>query len=116
MEGNNEKFDYKTLSIKQQYAWKVCRQIMKDLKLGNCTDEQINSIIVHNQAESMGYINPEDYYPAEKAMKFLRVHRNQFFELIKIHKIQCKKINGHPIGYYRGDLERLNKIISDSRK
>ena len=40
MEENNEqKFDYKTLSLKKQYVWKLCKQVLRDLKNGECTEE-----------------------------------------------------------------------------
>ena len=107
MEDNKDKFDYKSLSITKQYVWKLCKQILKDLRSGECTDEQVNDLISSISSEKNGYINPEDYLSAESAMKFLGVHRNQFFSLVKQYGIQCKRINGHPIGYSRKDLQRV---------
>jgi hypothetical protein len=107
MEDNKDKFDYKSLSITKQYIWKLCKQILKDLKSGECTEEQANNIMSNINAEKSGYINPDDYLSSENAMKYLGVHRNQFFSLVKEYDIQCKKINGHPIGYYKKDLQRI---------
>lgn len=111
MEENREKFDYKTLSITKQHVWKFCKQILRDLKNGECTDEQVSSFISSVDAEKHGYINPEDYLPAEKAMKFVGVHRNMFFSLTKQYGIQCKKINGHSIGYHRSDLQKIKNTL-----
>ena len=70
MEESKEKFDYKTLSIKGQYVWKLCRQIMKDLKNGEgCTDEQIDDLISKTEPRSRGYFREEDFVTAdEKAL------------------------------------------------
>lgn len=113
MESN--KFDYKTLSIQGQYVWRLCKQVMHDLKDGTCTDEQINKIVSHINADKNGYIHPDDYLPADKAMKDLGVHRNQFFALTKEYNIQCKKINGHPIGYHKDDIQKLKNILNKNK-
>lgn len=113
---NENKFDYKTLSLQGQYAWRLCKQILKDLKEGKCTDEQISTFVSSIDANKHGYIRPEDYLPAEKAMKVVRVHRNEFFILTKQNNVQCRKINGHPIGYHRDDIQRLCNIVSERRK
>ena len=109
------KFDYKTLSLKKQYAWKLCKQILKDLKGGNCTDEEIDQIIATTNARRYGYINPEEYLTADRAMIMIGVHRNQFFSLVKEHDVQCKKINGHSIGYHKSDIDRLITILQKKK-
>jgi hypothetical protein len=113
MEAN--KFDYKSLSLQGQYVWRLCKQVMRDLKDGKCTDEEINRIASNIDADKNGYIHPDDYLPAEKAMKELRVHRNQFFALTKEHNIQCKKINGHSIGYHKNDIQRLRNALKEKK-
>ena len=115
MEDSKSKFDFKTLSIEGQYAWRLCKQVMRDLRDGKCTDEQIRGIVSNIDADKNGYIHPDDYLPAEKAMKELGVHRNQFFTLIKEHNIQCKKINGHPIGYHKSDIQRLRAALKEKK-
>lgn len=113
MEAN--KFDYKSLSLQGQYVWRLCKQVMRNLKDGKCTDEEINRIVSNIDADKNGYIHPDDYLPAEKAMKELRVHRNQFFALTKEHNIQCKKINGHSIGYHKNDIQRLRNALKEKK-
>lgn len=107
MEDRKDKFDYKSLTETKQYVWKLCKQILKDLKSGECTDEQVSSLVSTIDANRNGYINPDDYLSAENAMKYVGAHRNQFFALIKKHGIQCKKINGHSIGYNKHDLDKI---------
>lgn len=109
------KFDYKTLSLQGQYVWRLCKQVMRDLKGGSCTDEEISRIVSNIDADKNGYIHPDDYLPSEKAMKELGVHRNQFFTLIKEHNIQCKKINGHSIGYHKNDIQRLRNALKEKK-
>ena len=112
---DKSKFDFKTLSVEGQYAWRLCKQVMRDLRDGKCTDEQIRGIVAGVDAEKHGYINPNDYLPAEKAIQKLRVHRNLFFALIKEHNIHCKKINGHSIGYHKNDIQRLQNYLNESK-
>ena len=116
METNQEpKFDYKTLSLKQQYVWKLCRQIMKDLKNGEgCTDEQIDDLIATTEPRSRGYFREEDFVTADEAMKILRLgqNRNRFFDLIKVYKIQAKTFNGVKIGYKKEEIYKLKERLA----
>ena len=105
------KFDYKSLSIKKQYVWKLCKQILHDLKNGECSEEDIDQFIASTDAKQHGYINPDDYMTADRAMISLGVHRNQFFALAKEYSITCKKINGHSIGYHKNDIAILKQGI-----
>lgn len=111
----NNKFDYKTLSLKKQYVWKLCKQILKDLKDGNCTEEEIDQIVSTIDAKQNGYINPDDYMNADKAMITLGVHRNQFFSLVKEFDVQCKKINGHSIGYHKDDINFIKRRLQTKK-
>ena len=116
METNQEaKFDYKTLSLKQQYVWKLCRQIMKDLKNGEgCTDEQIDDLMAKTEPRSRGYFREEDFVTADEAMKILRLgqNRNRFFDLIKVYKIESQTFNGVKIGYRREEIHKLGERLA----
>lgn len=114
MENNQEaKFDYKTLSIKKQYVWRLCKQILRDLKNGECTEEQIEDLIAKTEPRSRGYFREEDFVTADKAMKILRLgqNRNRFFDLIKAYKIESQTFNGVKIGYRRDEIELLKQKI-----
>lgn len=107
MEGNNEqKFGYKTLSLKKQYVWKLCRQVLRDLKNGECTEEQIDDLISKTEPRSRGYFREEDFVTADEAMKILCLgkNRNRFFDLIKVYKIQSQTFNGVKIGYRKEEI------------
>ncbi len=84
------KFDYKTLSLKKQYAWKLCKQVLRDLKSGECTDEQIDDLISKTEPRSRGYFREEDFVTADEALKILKLgqNRNRLFMLLKAHKIE----------------------------
>ena len=118
MEESKAKFDYKTLSFKQQYVWKLCRQIMKDLKNGEgCTDEQIDDLISKTEPRSRGYFREEDFVTADEAMKILRLgqNRNKFFELLKVYKIQSQTFNGVKIGYRREEIHKLGEKLAKTK-
>ena len=118
MEENKAKFDYKTLSFKQQYVWKLCRQIMKDLKNGEgCTDEQIDDLIAKTEPRSRGYFREEDFVTADEAMRILKLghNRNRFFDLLKVYKIQSQTFNGVKIGYRREEIHKLGERLARAK-
>ena len=119
MEENNEqKFDYKTLSLKKQYVWKLCRQVLRDLKNGECTEEQIDDLISKTEPRNRGYFREEDFVTAEEAMKILCLgkNRNRFFTLIKVYKIEAKTFNGVKIGYRINDIYALKDKLESKNK
>lgn len=111
------KFDYKTLSLKKQYAWKLCKQLIRDLKSGDCTDEQIDDLISKTEPRSRGYFREEDFVTADEAMKILRLgqNRNKFFELLKVYKIQSQTFNGVKIGYRREEIHKLGEKLAKTK-
>ena len=112
------KFDYKTLSLKKQYAWKLCKQMLRDLKSGECTDEQIDDLISKTKPRSRGYFREEDFVTADEAMKILCLgkNRNRFFDLIKVYKIESQTFNGVKIGYRREEIYKLNEQLAKRNK
>jgi hypothetical protein len=115
VETNQEaKFDYKTLSLKKQYAWKLCKQLLRDLKSGECTDEQIDDLISKTEPRSRGYFREEDFVTADEAMKILHLgqNRNRFFDLLKAYKIQAQTFNGVKIGYRREEIHKLGERLA----
>jgi hypothetical protein len=108
------KFDYKTLSLKKQYVWKLCKQILRDLKNGECTEEEIDDLISKTEPRSRGYFREEDFVTADEAMKILCLgqNRNRFFDLLKVYKIQAQTFNGVKIGYRREEIHKLKERLA----
>jgi hypothetical protein len=118
VETNQEpKFDYKTLSLKKQYVWKLCRQVLRDLKNGECTEEQIDDLISKTEPRSRGFFREEDFVTADEAMKILHLgqNRNRFFDLIKAYKVEAQTFNGVKIGYKREEIHKLGERISKAK-
>lgn len=111
------KFDYKTLSLKKQYAWKLCKQLLRDLKSGECTDEQIDDLISKTEPRSRGYFREEDFVTADEAMRILRLgqNRNKFFSLLKVYKIESQTFNGVKIGYRREEIHKLGERLAKDK-
>lgn len=118
MEDNKDKFDYRTLSLKKQYVWKLCKQVLKDLKNGECTEEQIDDLISKTEPRNRGYFREEDFVTADEAMKILCLgkNRNRFFTLIKVYKIEAKTFNGVKIGYRINDIYALKDKLESKNK
>lgn len=110
---NEEKFDYKKLSEKKQYVWKVCKRILRDLKDGRCSDEEIDDLIASTEPRIRGYFREEDYVSADQAMEILHLgkNRNKLFRMLKIHKIEAKSFKGVKIGYYINDIYKLKSKL-----
>ena len=118
METNQEqKFDYKTLSLKKQYVWKLCKQILRDLKNGECTEEEIDDLISKTEPRSRGYFREEDFVTADEAMRILCLgqNRNRFFDLLKVYKIQAQTFNGVKIGYRREEIHKLGERLAKDK-
>ena len=118
MEENKDKFDYRTLSLKKQYVWKLCKQVLRDLKNGECTEEQIDDLISKTEPRNRGYFREEDFVTADEAMKILCLgkNRNRFFTLIKVYKIEAKTFNGVKIGYRINDIYALKDKLESKNK
>lgn len=93
-------------------AIRVLKLVIKDIKDGKCTDEEIAEAITKFHPKSNDkYFCKEDYCNAEDAMKFLGIKsRNQFFELMKANGIENHKNEFKDMGYYIGDLEKLKGL------
>ena len=118
MENNQEpKFDYKTLSLKKQYVWKLCKQILRDLKSGECTEEEIDDLIAKTEPRSRGYFREEDFVTADEGMRILHLgqNRNRFFDLLKVYKIQAQTFNGVKIGYKKEEIYKLGEKLVKSK-
>lgn len=114
---NKQKFDYTTLSLPKQQLWLTCRRIMKALKDGSCTDEEVRQVMAMGDAKAHGFVNPNDYLSVEQAMQLLRVHRVKFFQLLHLYNVKPHVINGKSMGYYRGDIDCISaKLIEDMKK
>lgn len=113
-ENKEQKFDYKTLSLKKQYVWKLCKQILKDLKNGECTEEEIDDLISKTEPRSRGYFREEDFVTADEAMKILRLgkNRNKFFDMLKAYNIKAHTFNGVKIGYRKEEIYKLKEKFS----
>ena len=118
MEENKEKFDYRTLSLKKQYVWRLCKQVLRDLKSGECTEEQIDDLIAKTEPRTKGYFREEDFVTADGAMKILGFgsNRNRFFDLIKVYKIEAHTFNGMKIGYKKDEIYRLSEMLARKNK
>lgn len=92
-------------------AIRILKLVIKDIKDGRCTDEEITETLTKFHPRSnKEYFRKEDYCNADEAMKILGIRsRNQFFELMKLHGIENHKNDFKDMGFYKGDLERIKR-------
>ena len=118
MENNQEatpKFDYTTLSLAKQYIWKFCKQILRDLKNGECNEEDVSDLIASVEPQKHGFFREEDFLNSDQAMKILQLgqNRNLFFDLLKTYKVEAQTFKGVKIGYKRADIYALNERLKE---
>jgi hypothetical protein len=111
------KFDYKTLSLKKQYVWKLCKQILRDLKNGNCAEDEIDDLISKTEPRSRGYFREEDFVTADEALRILHLgqNRNKLFSLLKVYKIESQTFNGVKIGYKKEEIYKLKERLAKEK-
>lgn len=111
------KFDYKTLSNKKQYVWRLCKQILKDLKDGNCSEEEIDDLIANTEPRNRGYFREEDFVTADEALRILYLgqNRNKLFTLLKAYKIESQTFNGVKIGYKKEEIYKLKERLAKEK-
>jgi hypothetical protein len=97
------------MTFMQNYIVKLLEGIIKDVKDGNCSDEELSSSLAKFNPETNDYIKEDDYINADKAMRILGLgyNRNKFFALTKQYGIENKKINNMKIGFNRKEIEEL---------
>lgn len=102
-----ESMDNQTPTMRE--AIRILKFVIKDIKDGKCTDEEIAEIMTKFHPKSnREYFRKEDYCNADDAMKLLGIrNRNQFFELMKSNGISNHRNEFKDMGYYIGDLEKL---------
>lgn len=90
-------------------AIRVLKFVIKDIKSGKCTDEEIAETMVRfHPCSNKEYFRREDYCNADKAMKILGIKsRNQFFELMKTSGIENHKNEFKDMGFLKKDIEKL---------
>ena len=97
--------------------WKLCKQILRDLKNGECTEEEIDDLISKTEPRSRGYFREEDFVTADEAMRILKLgqNRNRFFDLIKVYKIESQTFNGVKIGYRKEEIHKLGERLAKTK-
>lgn len=105
----------RNLSIMGRYLINLCNSIIRDVREGKCSEEEMSKIITKSEPRHNGYIDPYDYMNADKASKYVGVSRGDFFFYAKKHKVSPTKINNQPIGYYIKDLDRIKQDVIEMR-
>lgn len=78
------------------------------LDLDTCSESDLARILHSVESEKYGFIKVSNYVNVEGAMKFLGLtSRSIFFKLLKEYNIKSYKINNHPIGYHKKEIEEL---------
>lgn len=116
---DNEK--YKKLnkqSPTMKYAIKLLQQVIKDIKDGECNEQELAEALVRFNPETNGYFKEEDFVNYDEVGDLLHLgwNRNRINELCKRHKIQNKQFNNMHIGFSRKEILRLkDKLLVENK-
>ena len=111
---DNEK--YKKLnkqSPTMKYAIKLLQQVIKDIKSGECNEQELAEALVRFNPETNGYFKEEDFVNYDEVGNLLHLgwNRNRINELWKINNIKNYKVNNRCIGFPKKDILRLRQQI-----
>lgn len=93
---------------------RICKRIIKEVRSGECSEEEITSILANSNPSRFGYFRESDYMTADEGMRYLGLNqnRNKFFSLIKKYGIKSHTFKGIKIGYKSEEIYELKEIMA----
>lgn len=101
-----------------KYAMHLLKGVIKDLKDGNCTEEEVVDALGKFNPENRGYIKEDDYMNYDEACVALGIgwNRNRLNALCKKYGVINHKFNNAHIGFAKRDIMKLKVIIQETKE
>ena len=96
-----------------KYAIHLLKDVIRGLRNGDCTEEEVVDALARFNPENRGYIKEEDFINYDEACKELGIgwNRNKLNSLCKKYGIVNHKFNNAHIGFAKKDILKLKSII-----
>lgn len=101
-----------------KYVISLLKQVIRDIRNGECSEDELVAALVKFNPETNGYIREDMFMNYDKAGKALGLgwNRNRLNELCKLHGVKNHKFNNAPIGFKAKEIERLKDFIKKDTK
>lgn len=98
-----------------KYAIHLLKGVIKDIRNGECAEEELIEAVGRFNPENRGYIKEVDYMNYDEACKALGIgwNRNRLNNLCKKYGIVNHKFNNAHIGFAKSDIIKLKSIIQE---
>ena len=101
-----------------KYVITLLKQVIKDIRNGQCSEEELVAALVKFNPETNGYIREDMFMNYDEACVELKIgwNRNKLNDLCKLYGIKNHKFNNAPIGFRADEIKRLKPIIDKKEK
>lgn len=101
-----------------KYVITLLKQVIKDIRSGACSEEELVAALVKFNPETNGYIREDMFMNYDEACVELKIgwNRNKLNDLCKLYGIKNHKFNNAPIGFRADEIKRLKPIIDKKKK
>lgn len=100
------------------YIISLLKQVIRDIRSGTCSEEELVAALVKFNPETNGYIREDMFMNYDEAGKALGLgwNRNKLNDLCKLHGVVNHKFNNAHIGFKTKEIERLKDFIKKDTK
>lgn len=100
------------------YIISLLKQVIRDIRSGTCSEEELVAALVKFNPETNGYIREDMFMNYDEAGKALGLgwNRNKLNDLCKLHGVANHKFNNAHIGFKTKEIERLKDFIKKDTK
>lgn len=101
-----------------KYVISLLKQVIRDIRNGTCSEEELVAALVKFNPETNGYIREDMFMNYDEAGKALGLgwNRNRLNDLCKLHGIVNHKFNNAHIGFKTKEIERLKDFMKKDTK
>jgi hypothetical protein len=99
-----------------KYIISLLKQVIKDIRNGECSEEELTDALSKFNPETKGYIKEGDFMNYDEAGKALGIgwNRTRLNNLCKKYHIVNHKFNNAHIGFSTKEILRLREIIKET--
>lgn len=96
-----------------KYVISLLKQVIRDIRNGECSEDELVAALVKFNPETNGYICEGMFMNYDEAGKALGLgwNRNKLSNLCKLYGIENHKFNNSHIGFKAKEIERLKEFI-----
>lgn len=101
-----------------KYIITLLKQVIKDIRDGKCSEEELVEALMRFNPETRGYVREDMYLNYDEAGKMLGFgwNRNKLNDLCKLYGIKNHRFNNAHIGFDKREIEKLQEILKKKQK